>query len=187
MLRGRRPAGPEASPWTDLRSRDGTVDCIGTAGAGEDAGGESVTEQGMRYERTRRGQAGFSLLEVLIAAFLLLIVFFGVAHYYVGGRRQIDFEENRRKAGAVLQNRLDGIRREYTYDGLHYLNGRDTTFTVENKDYVVSHAVQVGYPDVSYQATKLILRVRWQERVGSGTVTRADTVATVLARGMAIP
>ena len=140
----------------------------------------------LRKCRRRRAEEGFSLLEVLIASFLLLIVFYGITQYYIRGRTQIDYEENRRKATAVAQNRLDGIRRDYTYDALPGLSGATANFVVENKTYQVSHAIaaDMAFQAAQPNATTIALTVQWPEKVGASTVTRSLATSTVLARGM---
>jgi hypothetical protein len=111
----------------------------------------------------------------MIAAFLLLIVFYGITQYYVRGRTQLDYEENRRKATAVAQDRLDGIRRDFTYDQLPGLDGTTKDFPVENKIYQVLHHVA---PDSAFkaaqsQATTITLTVSWPEG-GIETVTHPE-------------
>ena len=92
-------------------------------------------------------QGGFSLLEVMIAAFLLIIVFFGLAQIYARSRTQLDYEEDRRKATAVAQARLDGLRRDYGFDLLPALDGTDTTIVSDSRDYIISHYIFPHMPD----------------------------------------
>jgi Tfp pilus assembly protein PilV len=125
---------------------------------------------------------GFSLLEVMIAAMLLIIVFFGLAQLYTRGRTQIDYEEDRRKATAVAQARLDGLRRDYTYDRLPAVNGTDTTFVVDNRSYRVHHYIYRGRPETN--ATTESLVVYWNARTYAGTITRSLSTTTIVARGM---
>jgi prepilin-type N-terminal cleavage/methylation domain-containing protein len=132
--------------------------------------------------RPRRLDEGFSLVEVMVAAVLLLIVFYGISQYYVRGRTQLDFEENRRKATAIGEARLDGIRRDFRYDDLTTLNGRDTTYVLENKNFRVSHTVTVDTPEA--QATTVTITVNWTERVAGNNVARSLQATTILARGM---
>ena len=141
-----------------------------------------------RKSGRRRAEEGFSLLEVLIAAFLLLIVFYGVTQYYVRGRTQIDYEENRRRATAIAQDRLDGIRRDYRYDHL-ITRARpwpDTTFVIvdsgASRSYRVSHEVTPGAPEP--EATTLTVTVNWSEKVAGVDVPRSLQTTTMLARGM---
>jgi prepilin-type N-terminal cleavage/methylation domain-containing protein len=127
-------------------------------------------------------QRGFSLLEVLVASFLLIIVFFGLAQLHARGRRQIDYEEDRRKATGVLQSRLDGIRRDYTFDTLPSLNGTILSLAVDSRPYTIAHVVT---PDDSLQMDTVRLAVTWQARTSGGaTVNRTMTASTLLARGM---
>jgi type II secretory pathway pseudopilin PulG len=133
-------------------------------------------------EKSRRLDEGFSLVEVMVASFLLLIVFYGISQYYVRGRTQIDYEENRRKATALAEARLDGIRRDYRYDDLTSLSGQDTIYVVENKSFVVSHTVTVDAPEA--QATTVGIVVTWTETVAGNSVPRTVQATTILARGM---
>ena len=125
---------------------------------------------------------GFSLIETLIAAFLLLIVFFLLAQAYSRGRVQLNYEEDRRRATEVLQARLDGIRRDFRYDDLGALAGADTIYVVDNLAYAVSHQVLPGTPEA--QATTLTLTVTWNAEVDGAVVPRTHTCTTILARGM---
>jgi prepilin-type N-terminal cleavage/methylation domain-containing protein len=133
-------------------------------------------------EGRRRGATGFTLIEVLVAAVLLLIVFFGLAQVMMRGRRQVDLEEERRKATAVAQARLDGLRSDYRYDTLPALDTTDTTFVVENKSFQVSHQVTPGTPEP--QATTIALTVTWSASINGSPVARTLTATTMLGRGM---
>jgi type II secretory pathway pseudopilin PulG len=132
--------------------------------------------------RRRPGRSGFSLIETMIAAILLIVVFFGLAQVYARGRRQIDYEEDRRKASAVAQARLDGIRRDFRYDDLPGLAGTDTTYAVDGRTYTVGHAVQAGVPEA--QATTVTVTVAWNAAIEGGTVARDLACTTILARGL---
>lgn len=129
-----------------------------------------------------RPAAGFSLVEVLVAAVLLMVVFFGLAQTHARARRQLDYEEDRRKASAVAQWRLDGIRRDYRYDDLVTLNGVDTTYVVDDRTYRVTLDVTSGAPEA--QATLLAATVTWTAKVADDEVDRSLTTTTILARGL---
>ena len=127
-------------------------------------------------------QRGFTFLEVLIAAFLLVIVMFGLMQYYVQGRKHMDFEESRRKATAVMQERLDQLRRR-PYDSLPAYDGTDTTITVDGRTFTLSHRVVPDFPGPN--ATTLRVAARWTEMVNydpSNTFTRSDTMTTMVGR-----
>lgn len=134
-----------------------------------------------RSKRGVRG-AGFTLLEVLVAAVILVLVFFGLAQVYARGRGQVDFEEDRRRATGIVQARLDGIRRDYRYDTLPGLQGVDTTYVVDSRSYRVSHEIAAGVPEG--QATTVALTVTWNASVGGSDVPRSLSATTVLGRGM---
>ena len=140
----------------------------------------------MRRQLLRSGRriraAGFTLLEVLVAAVILVLVFFGLAQVYARGRGQVDFEEDRRRATGIVQARLDGIRRDYRYDTLPNLHDVDTTYVVDGRSYVVSHDIAAGFPEG--QATTIALTVTWNAKVAGSNVPRSLGATTVLGRGM---
>ncbi len=132
------------------------------------------------FSRRRTDEAGVTLIEVLVAAFLLLVVLTSIAQVVLRGRVQIDYEENRRRATAIAQARLDHLRRDYHYDALPHLS--DTTYTVDGRSFSVSHDVEPGTPETLATSVRVI--VRWTERVDGQAITRGDTTVTILARGL---
>ncbi|MCK4412102.1 MAG: hypothetical protein KAY32_01025 [Candidatus Eisenbacteria sp.] len=135
----------------------------------------------LRRTKGTQGREGFSLLEILIAAFLLVIVFFGLAQTYWRGRVQLGYEEDRRKATAVAQLRLDGIRRDYSYDDLTSLDGITVTEQVDNRTYSMAHAIT---PGPESQSATVHLTVTWQADVGGTSVDRTLEATTILGRGL---
>jgi len=128
----------------------------------------------------RRGSPGTSLLEIMVSAFLLIIVFFALADTYRRGHVQLGYEEDRRKATAVAQGRIDRIRDLYSYDDLASL--ADTNIVLEGHTYHVTHQVQAGTPEAT--ATTLRVTVTWTERVAGANVTRSLETTTILARAL---
>jgi type II secretory pathway pseudopilin PulG len=119
-------------------------------------------------------EAGFSLLEVMIAGVILILVFWGLMQFAVRGRTQVDFEEDRRKATAVGQQRIEEARR-WTYAYLEALDGTavDTAMTVDGQDYTVSLAVNPDDepPPANDDISVVKVGVIWDRRtLDSGTV-----------------
>jgi type II secretory pathway pseudopilin PulG len=129
----------------------------------------------------QRRDAGFGLLEIMVASALLIIVFAGVSQFYVGGRRSVDYEEDRRAATAFLADRMETIRREYHYDHLPALQGVDTTYTVDFRTYRISHEIVPETPEAN--ATTIRLTVSWNAMVAGAPVSRSMHASTILARG----
>lgn len=127
-----------------------------------------------------RSESGFTLIEVMVASMLLLVVFFGLAQTYSRGRRQMGYEEDRRKASSILQARIDCLRRDYSYDTLAALT--DTVYVVDNRTYTVSHKISTADPEP--QSTTVGLQVSWNARTESGSVTRTENCTTILSRGL---
>ncbi|MFB3909583.1 MAG: hypothetical protein ACE15D_14410 [Candidatus Eisenbacteria bacterium] len=120
----------------------------------------------------------------MIAAMLLILVFFGLTAAFTRGRTQIDYEEDRRKATAVAQARLDRIRRDYHFETLPILDNTDTTIVSDNRTYTVHHVVgRLADPD-SLQADTIRITVQWNARVGDHDVVRQHETTTMLGRGM---
>ncbi len=124
-------------------------------------------------------ERGFSLLEVMIAAVILILVFYGLAQFYARGRTQIDFEEDRRKATAVGQERIEEARR-WTYAYLEFLDGSvvDTAMTVDGQDYTVSLAVNPNDepPPANDDISVVKVGVIWDRRPTDSGVAVPDTL-----------
>jgi len=131
---------------------------------------------------TLKTQRGITLVEVMIAAFLLLVTFLGLATTYSRGRVQIDLEEDRRRATCVAQARFDGIRRDLAYENLGDLDDTVTTFVVDGINYQVSHNVVVGTPES--QATTLVITVNWNAIIDGNPIPRSVVSTTILARSL---
>ncbi len=119
-------------------------------------------------------ERGFSLLEVMIAAVILILVFFGLAQFYARGRTQIDFEEDRRKATAVGEQRIEEARR-WTYAHLDSLDGTvvNSTVIVDGQHYEVSLAVNPDDepPPANDDISVVKVGVIWDRRtLDAGTV-----------------
>jgi Tfp pilus assembly protein PilV len=133
-------------------------------------------------KRWAPGSRGFTIIEVLVAAILLLVVFFSVALVYMYGRRQTVYEEDRRRASAVAEARLEALRRDYGYDDLPAVNGTTTNFTMDGRTYAVRHVVTAESPQAN--ATTISITVTWNARAGNATISRTLVCTTILARGL---
>jgi hypothetical protein len=122
----------------------------------------------------------------MIAAVILLVVMFWLTQYYVLGRKHLDYEEQRRKATAVAQGRLDETR-EWAYSYLKSFVGGaapDTTFRVDGRDYAVRIEVDPG-PNPHTVTVRAI--VSWEatlEYDRGNTFSRQDTTTTILGRAL---
>ncbi len=145
--------------------------------------GDSMRHEARKVVRRNRAfdSAGFTLLEVVVAATLILILFFGLAQIYTRGRAQIDMEESRRKATALVQSRLEGIRSDFTFDTLTGVGNADGQTVVDNRSFQISHTA-TPLPSGEEAATVTVV-VSWVVPVNGG-VTRSVSGTTVLARGM---
>ena len=139
-----------------------------------------------RSSGTLCDQRGISLIEVLIAAVVLVIVMFWLTIYYVEGRKHLDYEEQRRKATALGQARLDQAR-TWSYDALIAGMGSssaDTTMTVDGRDYTVKLLVSSG-PNSHSSTVKAV--VEWEATLSydaRNPFVRSDTTTTIIGRSL---
>jgi type II secretory pathway pseudopilin PulG len=130
----------------------------------------------------RTGRDGFTILETMIATIILLLLFFGLARVYAGGRVQMRLEDHRRQASAVIQSHLESMRRDTTYDNLPSLDGDEVDYAVGGITYTATTGVTAATPEP--QATTIDVEVSWPEMIGMSTVTRTLSCTTILARGL---
>jgi Tfp pilus assembly protein PilV len=139
-----------------------------------------------RHSGTLRDQRGISLIEVLIAAVVLVIVMFWLTTYYVEGRKHLDYEEHRRKATALAQARLDQAR-TWSYDALlagANSQASDTTMTVDGRDYTIKLMVSPG-PNPHSSTVKAV--VEWEATLSYDSrnpFVRTDTTTTIIGRSL---
>ncbi len=135
-----------------------------------------------RRTRLRRFAAGFTLVEVMVASFMLLLVFFGMAQFHARGHKQMLGEDHWRKASGVARSRLERVRRYQRYDDLANLAATDTTYVLDGRDFVVSHAVATGSPEL--QASTITVTITWNETLDGGDVPRSLSCSTIIARSL---
>lgn len=133
-----------------------------------------------REQRVR--EHGFTLIEVMVAAVVLLLVYFGAAQYAARSRTQMDLDESRRVANSIARARLESLRREESFDTLATLAGRDTTYVVGTRTYTVTHAVQAGVPETF--ASTVTVTVGWNKLIGGNTVPRTLTLTSIFGRSI---
>lgn len=130
----------------------------------------------------RIDRSGFTLLEVMIAAILLLIMFFGLARVHGAARKQIVMEDRRRAATSVLESHLEAIRRDTTYDNLPGLHAQSTQYVVDGVTYTARNTISADYPEA--QSTTIGVTVSWPEMINTTAITRSVVCTTILARGL---
>lgn len=141
----------------------------------------------MRQQTRRRrpvqvDRAGFTLLEVMIAAILLLIMFFGLARVHGAARKQIVMEDRRRTATTVLESHVEAIRRDTSYNGLPGLHNQTTQYVVDGVTYTARNTITEATPEA--QATTVLVAVSWPEMINTTSLTRSVSCTTILARGL---
>ena len=145
-----------------------------------------------RRTARRRSEAGFTILETVIAAFILVILAVSIVSAGLRSRRNIDYEETRRQAIAIGQEHLESLRAQADYDTV-----ADRDFTVSLVDpprtltFDVRSRVTQGYdpinPDSLDDFVKFVTdEVLWTARGWNAgqTARRKIVMSTYLFRGL---
>ena len=131
---------------------------------------------------TTTGREGFTLLETVVAAALVLIIFFGIAAVQVRARTQMNLEQHRRMATGLMQAHVDGLRRTTDFDSLGDLDGAETDYTVDGVTYTVTQDIAIDQPEE--HAATVDVTLTWSESVGGAPVPRTLQCSTIIARSM---
>jgi len=149
-----------------------------------------------RISTHRITERGFSVLETLIAAVILVILGTAIVTTGLKSRTQIDYEEVRRRAILLAQERLETVRATFPYDSITAtsvgatvtLDG--TTFTIKGGviDPVPAYTGGTDTLSVSDDAKAVSDTVSWTATGGSPgalkTVTRRVVMNTIIFRGL---
>jgi type II secretory pathway pseudopilin PulG len=140
----------------------------------------------MRPCRTTRSrsphrEAGFSLVETLVAAFILIVLGTAIVTTGLKSRTQIDYEEVRRRALGIAQERLETIRASFDFGDVTKAK-IDTTITLDGTTFTLRSGVQVGVP--TDDAKTVADTVSWSATGGGKTITRRVVLHTIVFRGL---
>ena len=116
-----------------------------------------------------------------MAAGLLIVVMYAVATTFWRGRVQIDLEEQRRKATAAAQLRVDELK-AMNYGLLPDEDGDVSTLTVDGIDFTITLSVTPASPMA--HTTTVVADVEWAMGVDPGAAddTRQIQVTTMIGR-----
>jgi Tfp pilus assembly protein PilV len=95
---------------------------------------ETKTKSSTRWYSELLGQSGASLVEIVVATFILSIVAIGMAEFFAGGRLAFDQEEHKRVATLLAQEALERTT------ALPYVNiaSWSETRTIDHVDYSIA-------------------------------------------------
>lgn len=144
---------------------------------------------------TRRGEAGFSLLELIIASLILVILATAIIEAGLRSRNQIDYEEVRRRAITIGQERFETMRAQFDYDSIATRNidtvivdnmggnGPPTTFALTSR-------MHRGHLDIVADSLEDYVKfvsatVSWEAQgLDGATATRQVVLNTFFFRGL---
>lgn len=134
-------------------------------------------------------QRGLTLLEVMIAALILLFVLLSMVSGYMLGRVNLDREEVKRRAIGLAQDRLETIRAR-SISSLAAWEAVvpakiDTTYTLDRTTFTLTSTVDDSLPTT--QTTKPVRKivtvdVGWVVVKKSGTADRSIRASTVMSK-----
>ena len=140
----------------------------------------------LRPPRPGRGapdEAGFSLVELLVAIFLFGVVLTALTGVFVASAESINDQRLRTEATRVAADHLETLR-GVPFDQLDAEAGRTTVTTPQGRTFVVDTSVtaidaNTGLPVVGGRVKRLTAVVSWS----SGDATRSVTYTTAVGAG----
>ncbi len=147
----------------------------------------------------RRNEAGFTILETTLAAFILVVLATAIVTAGLKSRTHIDYEEVRRRAIAIGQERFETIRAQFRYDDIIKANIDTTIVDTRNNppvSFEIRSEVTDGFdplrddqdspPDSLEQFVKFVNDTVFWDATGTGgqTVRRKVAMSTYFFRGL---
>lgn len=145
---------------------------------------------------TRRplaNQQGLTLLEVMLAAVILLFVLFSMISGYSMGRVNLDREEVKRRAVALAQDRMETMRARSNAPPVTANFNKlqpsaiDTSYTVDGNVFTLVSGVTYlppGSDRFSATLDLITMDVSWTVYKKAGTATRSIRIAGAIARDL---
>jgi Tfp pilus assembly protein PilV len=137
----------------------------------------------------RRFEAGFSLTETIVAAFIMIVLALSIIDAGLRSRRQIDYDEVRRRAVSIGQERLETVRAQFRFDEI--LKARiDTTITSDGTLFTIRSRVTKGYNPVTADSLEALVKfvtdtVSWTvPHPAGGTLKRSVVMSTYFYGGL---
>jgi len=152
-----------------------------------------MSSQPVRVPRLRwrpmTDQRGLSLLEVMIAALILLFVLLSMVSGYMLGRVNLDREEVKRRAIGLAQDRLETIRARSIASLAAWdlvVKARiDTTYTLDGTTFTLTSTVDDSLPNTQFTkpVRKIVtVDVGWTVVKRVGTAARSIRSSTVMSK-----
>lgn len=144
---------------------------------------------GRPLERGKRGTSGFSVFDVLLAVIILVVLGTALVEATYRSRAQLDYEEVRRRAILIAQERLETARSDYDFD-LITKAALDTTITMEGTLFTIGTEVGIGIDPEDADSLDDYMKtvsdtVSWIATNQQGDqLTRRVTMKTVIFRGL---
>ena len=124
-------------------------------------------------------------MEVMIASFLVLLVFFGLAQTHQRGRALLSMSETHRQATIIAGTSLDALRSETHYRDLAALDGTTRDLNVGGRAYTVAYRISMDDP--APESATVEVTVGWTEVVGGKDVPRNVNCTSILGRSVYWP
>ncbi len=132
---------------------------------------QAFSSQRLKLPAGLRGRSGSSLVEIIIASFLVGVVSLGMVEFFAKGRGAFDQEERKRVATLLGQDALEKAR------GTEYalIANSNQTRTIANISYTVQTTVQTDVPEADIKT--ISTTVTWQARP---SVDRSISISTMV-------
>lgn len=145
---------------------------------------------GRPLEARMRGTSGFSILDVLLATIILVVLGTALVSATYRSRAQLDYEEVRRRAILIAQERLEWVRADFDFDDIT-ADTIATTIIADRDTFRITADVGIGIDPANADSLDDYMKtvtdtVAWRATTPEGTdsITRRVTMKTVIFRGL---
>lgn len=155
-------------------------------------GGRTIVNPIVRdhVRQRKQVQSGFSIFDVLLATIILVVLGTALVSATYRSRAQLDYEEVRRRAILIAQERLEWLRADFDFDAIT-ADTIGTTLDMDNTTFTITGWVGIGIDPEAADSLDDYMKtvsdtVSWVATTPEGTdsITRRVTMKTVIFRGL---